>query len=75
MSIFEIVLANQLWARRRQGEKLDPLAQDVPTAGAIAARLAAVLAVFALSIATLDMAGHRDGQQAFTVGQVAASRQ
>jgi hypothetical protein len=75
MSLFEIALANQIWARRHQGKPVDPLERGLPSARAVILRLAAVLVVFAVSIAALELAGDGYGQQAFTGSTVAASRQ
>jgi hypothetical protein len=75
MSLFEIALANQMLARRHRGNPIDPLQRDLPGGRAVVARLAAVLAVFAVSIAILDLAGDGYGQQDLTGSTVAASRQ
>jgi hypothetical protein len=75
MSLFEIALANQIWTGRHQGKPVDPLDRGLPSAAAVIGRLAAVLAVFAVSIAALELAGVRNGPQASTGSTVAASRQ
>ncbi|KQV63874.1 hypothetical protein [Rhizobium sp. Root1220] len=75
MSILEFMLANQIWARRHRDKKPYPLYHDLPGKRAIAVRLAAMLAVFAMSILLLEVAGDRYGSTTVGGSTVAASRQ
>ncbi|MDP9808742.1 hypothetical protein J2W42_001584 [Rhizobium tibeticum] len=74
MSLFEIVLANCIRARSQQDKQPHRVDTDLPTTRAMITRLAAVAALFAISILALDTAGERYERQLAT-NAVAATRQ
>ncbi len=73
MSLFEIMMANQIWSRRNESRRVDPLNGDSTSAAAMLARFAAVFLVFAIIVAALDRAGDR--YESLSASAVAASRQ